>query len=290
MAETKNRVLTLLLTAGILLGFAVADYVLPQIMHAGRHDDFTDWFIAIGLGVCVAQVMLISAWAVFAPGNFVVRLPWSLLLGLMMWYILAISQREAAFYSYAQNLVQLGINILVGVTVLQIPLWIAKRALRYRMLSPGEAIVPTASERMQFEVKHLLIATFLLAIALSPLRLILPAEPLTHFRYEWEMFALVGAGISVNLVATLPCFWGGFVSSSRVIVLVPCWLAYSLVVTGVEFAGLCMALSYPPDAIKTYFLVYVVNVTQGGVVFGVMYCYRALGYRLLRVPREMPLP
>jgi hypothetical protein len=238
-------------------------------------------------------VTLISAWAVFAPGNIVVRLPWSLLLGLMMWYILAWSQRQVSRYAYAQSVAELGINILLGVTVLQVPLWIAKRALRYRLLAPGEAILPTSSERFQFQLKHMLIGTFIFAIALSPLRAVLPQEGLGNFelgRREWEMFVLVGAAICVNLIATLPCLWGGFVSRARLVPLGLAWLIYTLIVTGLEFWGLCAVLRAPPEPWKVFWVIYVVNATQGAVVFGVMRCYRALGYRLLRAPRTLPPP
>ena len=130
----------------------------------------------------------------------------------------------------------------------------------------------------------------LLAIALSPLKLVLPDESQRSFRIEWEICAIVGIALVVNLVATLPCFWGGFVSTSRAIVVVPCWLAYCLVVTGLEVAVFYFIRHGPNSDIWDFFLFFDANVTQGAVVFGVMYCYRALGYRLLRVPREMPLP
>jgi len=99
MPVAKKQELTLMVTAGILLAFTAADYATPQIMYSSRGGPDSEWLFAIALGICIAQVTLISAWAVFAPGNIVVRLPWSLLLGLMMWYVLAFSMQQADSYS-----------------------------------------------------------------------------------------------------------------------------------------------------------------------------------------------
>ena len=297
MAQTTNRGPTLLVTAGILLAFAGLDYATPQLMYSHRGPD-NEWPVAVAIGACIAQVTLIAAWAVFAPGNLVVRLPWSLLLGLMMWYVLTASMLRAQGNSYVYGghsyeeraIAELGVNLFLGVTALQLPLWIAKRAFRYRMLAPGEIAAPTATERFQFEIKHLLIGTLLLALALSPLRIVIPSSILQHVNFEREMFVVIGAAIAANLLGTLPCLWGGFVSTIKLVLLGVGWLLYTLLVTGLEVGALCAVLRTPPDLGRVFAVVYLVNVTQGAAVFGVMRCYRALGYRLVRVPRNVPSP
>jgi hypothetical protein len=291
MAEAKNRRLPLLVTAAILSAFVALDYATPWIMHLYPGRD-GEWLVAIAIGACIAQVTLIAAWAVFAPGNLVVRLPWSLLLGLMMWYVLSISHIRTVSWHYQEGAIaQLGINLLLGVSSLQLPLWIAKRAFRYRMLAPDEIAAPTATERFQFEIKHLLIGTLFLALALAPLRIVIPNTFLLHIAFEREMFFLIGASIVANLLATLPCLWGGFVSTHKLVPLGVGWLLYALLVTGLEVGALCAVVRYPPPELgRVFAIVYLVNVTQGAVVFGVMRCYRALGYRLLRAPRDMPPP
>jgi hypothetical protein len=304
MPVAKNRVLTIWLTTCILLAFAGLDYVTPQIMRWGSED--SNWPFWMAVGGCIAQVTLIAAWAVFAPGNIVVRLPWSLLLGLMMWYVLSLSQwrtnyvhdryhdawHDSYVESYKRDVVQVGICLLLGVTALQLPLWITKRAFRYRMLAPGEIAAPTSTERFQFQIKHLLIGTLFLALALAPLRAVIPSSILQHINLEWRIFFAVGLAIAANLLTTLPCLWGGFVSSAKLIPLGIAWLLYCLVVTGLEFGTLCVVEGAPPPshAANIFGLVYLANVTQGAVVLGVMRCYRALGYRLERVPRDMPPP
>ncbi len=93
MPPAKNRELTLLVTAWILAAFAGVDYYAPAAL------DRSELLGFVLLGICIAQVTLIAAWAVFAPGNIVVRLPWSLLLGLMMWYLLVLGQRRLPYYN-----------------------------------------------------------------------------------------------------------------------------------------------------------------------------------------------
>ena len=185
----------------------------------------------------------------FAPGNIVVRLPWSLLLGLMMWYVLGWSVRQTSPNFYTQSVTELGINMLTGVTVLQVPLWIAKRAFRYRMIAPGEDPLPTAAERMQFQISHMLIGTLIFAIALSPLRAVLPKEGLEHFRLDWRMFVLVGVAIVAQSSghSTMPV--GRVCSNVKVVPLGIAWLLYCLVVTGLEFAAALRGLELSAEPV-----------------------------------------
>jgi hypothetical protein len=277
MPPTKNRELSLLATAGVMAAFAIVDYHAPAALGPRG-----EWLGLTLLAICIAQVTLIAAWAVFAPGNIVVRLPWSLLFVLMMWYVLAFGQRRAHYRS--EDTLLLGIVLFLGLTVLQVPLWIAKQVFRYRMLTPGEVPTPAGRGPVQFQLKHLLIGTFLLSVALSPIRLVLPKETVGSLMPDRQLTVLILATMEVNLVATLPCLWGGFVSAGKLWPLGVTWSVYSFVVTMIEFAVLCSVLGIPgdPDILWELGLM---NFTQGAVVFAVMRIYRALGYRLQRMPR-----
>jgi hypothetical protein len=101
------------------------------------------------------------------------------------------------------------------------------------------------------------------------------------------MFFIVGVGIVANLVATVPCLWGGFVAAANLIPLGFSWLPYCLLVTGIELGLIGLVEHSPPDWGHVFGIIYLLNLTQCAVVFGVMRVYRALGYRLERVPREM---
>jgi hypothetical protein len=276
---TRNRELTLLVTAGILFVFAVVDYQTPAIDMSGK-----DWRAFIAVGICIAQVTLIVAWAVFAPGNIVVRLPWSLLLGLAMWYLLVFGRRQAdRMPMRPEEVFTLGVALLLGVTVLQIPLWIAKRVFRFRMFVSDDAPLSVERGPVQFQLKHLLIGTFIFAVALSPIRLILPKESAGNLFHDQELLVLVPAAVVVNLVATLPCLWGGFLPGDRAWRLGLAWLGYGFLVTVIEFAVVCAILGAPGGE-NVLLKIYLLNFTQGTVVFVVMRIYRTLGFRMQRVP------
>jgi hypothetical protein len=213
-------------------------------------------------------------------------LPWSLLLGLMMWYILSFRERRTADASFdPRNIVVLGLALLLSVSVLQIPLWIAKRAFRYRMVVPGEAALPAGQKPMQFQLKHLVVGTLLLSVALAPIRLVLPKEIAGNLLPRPGLFVVILAVIVVNLVATLPCLWGGFASARKLWSVGPAWTIFSLLVSAVEYMFLCRMVS-PPTERDSFWMFYLMNVTQGIVVFAVMRIYRTLGYRLQRVSRK----
>jgi hypothetical protein len=290
MPEPKNRELTLLVTVGIAVVLAALEYLTPIAMRRIHPGDNAVWIPASLIGVCIAQVTLVAAWAVFAPGNIVVRWPWALLLGLMSWYVLVFGQYESDRYYDPANTIMLGLTLLVGVTVLQVPLWITKRVFRVHLLAPGDDPELVGRRPLQFELKHLLIGTLIFAVALSPIRVLLPKQQTVgSFLPDRELLVILVAVIVVDLVATLPCFWGGFASSPGVWRLAIGWAAYILVVTLMETAIFCNFLRGGRWS-EVFFVMFPVNVSQGAVVFAVMRIYRTLGFRLERIPRHaLPL-
>ena len=289
MAEGTNRLLAIAVTTGIFVGFAIVDIATPQVMPWHSHDG-SRWLSFLSLGVCIAQLTLIASWAVFAPGNIVVRFPWTLLLGLMMWYVLVFGEHSAREVWNPQNsddVIILGEILLLTVTVLQIPLWIAKTAFRVRISRAEEDRTKTTPERFQFNLRDLLIGTFLFAVALSPIRYMLPKKPINSLWPDSELLLLIPVAIVADLLATLPCLWIGF--RRRVLALIAFWAGYELIVAGIEHVVL-HAYDHAPWEIKLYGWLAVLNLSQAAVVFAVARTYYALGYRLQRVPRHAPPP
>ena len=216
MAQGKNRELTIILTAVIVIAFAAIDIATPQILRSSVRDDFR-WLFFAAVGVCIAQVTLIASWAVLAPGNIVMRLPWALLFGLGMWYslLLGIWYCDQWRRLNPHDTLVLGEILLAGVTVLQIPLWIGKRALRFRMVRAGEDPTPIADERFQFNLQHLLIGTFIFAVALSPIRYVLPKEPVRDLWPDAELLLLIPVAIVALLWRHFRAFGSGFAVGCR---------------------------------------------------------------------------
>jgi hypothetical protein len=289
MPDGKNRELAIVATILVIAAFAVLDCFTPLLCQHYLRDG-TRWLVALAIGGCIAELTLVAAWAVFAPGNLVARLPWALLFGLAMWYLLVFGERNTAIDWRRPNPNEefmLGEILLAGVIVLQVPLWVAKRAFRYRMVVPGEAAMPMALERFQFQLKDLLIGTTILAIALAPIRLLLPRGSVGSMLLDRELLVLAPMAMAVDLLATLPCLWGGFVAESRVLRLLLIWIVHGLILAGIETG--VVRLTLPTDSIAKVYQIFVsLNLSQAAVVFTVMRIYYVLGYRLQRVPREAP--
>ena len=118
--------------------------------------------------------------------------------------------------------------LLASVAILQIPLWIAKKAFRWRLTRrPGDTEASLQEDR-QFNLQHLLIAMFLLAVALSPLRHVLPAPDSDefYFHHKGTVFAVLGTVILCNLVMTIPCIWWAFASRKSIVRFFLGWLLY----------------------------------------------------------------
>jgi hypothetical protein len=242
-------------------------------------------------GLCIGQVNLIALWASLAPGNIVLRVSWSLLLMMAMWYGLMLgmemvfrSHGRVAFMTRSDAIVLL-VVLFSGVAILQIPLWIAKKVFRWRLTRRPDDSETSLQEDRQFHLQHLMVATVFVALALSPLHQVLPAEPGT-FRFEGEMLLVLGVAIFCNFVMTIPCVWWAFASTARLIPLLLGWSLYCGVLTLIEFGFFCTVFGLPHGHSQEIVPVfYVLNLSQCVAVLGTLWILRAIGFRMVRMPR-----
>ncbi|MCE5268683.1 MAG: hypothetical protein LLG00_12435 [Planctomycetaceae bacterium] len=269
---------------GILFAaFLGVDYATPQVFDT----ELAESFFAVCLGLCISQINLIAVWAALAPGNIVLRLSWSSLLTLMMWYtLLAGSMGTTGQFPLVSNLCDalvLGGILLAGVLILQVPLWAAKKWFRWRLSRGAEDAGQFALEDRQFNLQHLLLAILLWAIALSPLRAVLPPGPAVPFHVDGGLLVLTVAMILSNVLITIPCIWWAFQPAARLWGLTVGWLFYAVVLTVVEVAILSAISGTPANRIGEVIGTFlIVNVTQCLTVFGVLRIFRAMGYRMVR--------
>ena len=288
IVQPGGRLLTWAVAGAIILAFLVIDLFTPQQMRRSRDSEFV---FALMLGICIAQVNLIAVWASLAPGNIILRIFWSLLLTMAMWYGLILGNRLADPLYYGQSsmarpdAILLIIILLAGVAVLQVPLWIAKKVFRWRLTRRQGDDEASLQEDRQFHLKHLLIAMFLVSAALSPLHQVLPSGSSDTFRLEGTMFVLLGAVILCNLVITIPCIWWAFLSARRLTRMLLVWPIYCIMLTAVEFGCLCAMLGPPGQEILEPAIVFcILNLSQCATVLGVLLVFRAIGFRLVRMP------
>jgi hypothetical protein len=275
-----------IVTAGIVCAFLVINLFTPTLMDLPHNR----WFFVVAISICVAQINLIATWAALAPGNVMLRLPWSLLLAVLMWYGLVLGNRIENQYFTRGEAILLGLVILFAVIVSQIPLWIAGRAFRWRLVSWVAQAEHSVSGDFQFHLRHVLLGMVFLSLALAPARLVLPAGDSTETLYlDNELWVLLPAVAICNLLITVPCIWGAFLDAKRLVPLAFGWLFCCGVLSAVELGVLSVFLG-PPNEVEVIVYMYLFNASQCAVVFGTLLIFRALGFRLLREPGNWSVP
>jgi hypothetical protein len=265
-----------------VIGFLVFDFLSPAFI---EFDEDRIWITALSVGVCVGQINLIATWGALGPGNVVVRLPWSILLGVLMWYAMALGlQAWRPMEIRGDDLVLLGGVLLGGVVVAQIPLWIAGKSLGWRLVDPKVAPIGPTSGPLQFSLWHMLLGMVFVALALGTAKLVLPSGDIHGLAPEPELVVILIAMVVTNLVMTVPCIWGALVKSNPVPPLA--WPFYCVLVTGIEFAVLCAVLGSPgPDSSEVFVAFLLLNLSQCATVYVVLQVFRTLGFRLVQAPR-----
>jgi hypothetical protein len=283
MHHASPFVLRCTFLAILIGGFVGVDFAVPRFF-PGHGPDMLG---AVLLGCCIGQINLIAVWAALASGNFVVRLPWSALLITTMWYALVLGNRtwgrSRSFFSLDDAML-VGVFLLAGIVVAQIPLWIARQGFHWQLISRDAPPSPSGRGRLQFNLQHMFLGTTLLSIALAPIRTILPRDAQHADHLGREMLLLFAAAAICNFLVTMPCIWGAMRPVSKPIYLgIVGWLLYCGTLTAVEYGSLVALLGAPYGAqagLGLFF--YLINVSQCATVFGTLLLLRALGFQLVR--------
>ncbi len=256
-------------------GMLLVDYATPWALR-----ESSDWIQAVVLGICIGQLNLIAIWAALGPGNIVLRLPWSVLLTVFMWYALVLGLRRWGRVEL-DDAVLLGVVLLGAAVVLQIPLWIASRSSGWRLTAAHLQGMPAKGEQLQFELRHMLIGMAILSAALAPARTVLPPGSLENLVESGWSWAPVTVGLVVNLAVVVPCIWLAFLRPKIAGQVALGWLAYVAAVTGLEVLVFIAVWRAPVEA-RLFMMYFILNVLQCATVIGVLLVLRLLGWRLER--------
>jgi hypothetical protein len=190
------------------------------------------------LGICIGQLNLIATWAALAPGNILVRLPWSLLLTVWMWQALVVGNRISFSGFPRAEAILLGMVLLFGLFVAMAPLAIAARFFRWRLLGWRREVASDgrAAVKVQFNLRHLLLSMFLLSLAMAMVRWGLPEGRGWEIPTDRYLYVHLLGVAFCNVVVTIPCIWGAFASLRRLPLLAAGWFAYCALLTGAEIA------------------------------------------------------
>jgi hypothetical protein len=272
-----NKNVRLTVVAALIAFHLAGDVIWTQCMPIPNN-----WPIAAGLGFSIAQVNLIATWAALAPGRLMVRLPWALFMGVLMWYALVLGQSDwltgGVRLISREDAVVLGLSILFGILVIQVPLWVARCGFGWRLVA-GEDEPSNLNER-QFHLSHLLAGMLLLSVALGLGRVVLPAGKLENLHVHRELWILLPIVAICNLLVTSPCIWGAFARWKIMPLLAGIWVLYAWLVTLLQVGVLTDLMRSAEPGIRS--IMCVLNLSQCVTVWGALLLLRATGFRLVR--------
>jgi hypothetical protein len=268
----------------VVVGGLIAVFFCVDVAMTGRiADNSLGPIFGITIGMVIGQLNLLATWGALGTGSALLRVPGTLLLGVLAWYGLILGCHLAVPGPGSSiqpgDAAVLGIVLLVGILVAQLPLWIAGRILRWRLV--GEAI-PSDRDDRQFQLRHVLLGMFFVSLVLAIGREIMPAGD-RALAMDGVLGILIAALVITNLLITVPCIWATFHFSSST--LVKTTLSYPLYcagITGLEFGSLCVFLGPPGNYGETFVTFLAMNLSQGVTVLGSLLVLRFVGLRFIR--------
>ncbi len=281
-----------LLLINVAVGFAAEEW---------RPDEGLFVAIAMGLliGQYIGQLNLISVWAAVTSGSVIVRLPWAMLLTVLMWGTLVFGKYVEGSWDPnipGDSTILYGFLLAFGCLVTQIPLWIASRVFRWQLVVGGDNPNHVTT---QFNLRQMFVGTVLLAGSLAICRWLLRDVDWRRFwslgSEFWEIMAFVVTMAFFNLIFVVPSIWAAFLVQPTIRRLVVATFLLSLV-GPIELVVIVAALGNGPsrNEYPVWCLFFsMLHLGQVFVVYGslLLLRYRA-GFRILRVsptPAATPL-
>ena len=241
------------------------------------------------IGQYIGQLNLISVWAAVSTGSVILRLPWALLLVVLMWGSLVFGQYFAGGWNpsaVGDDTLFLGFLLGYGCLVTQIPLWIASRAFRWRLVATDD----NNDLSGQFNLQQMFVGTVLLAGTLSICRWILSDVKWSQFwlagLMPWQLWTFLVPLAFCNLVFVVPSIWAAFLVKATPARLLGATALLSLV-GPIELLVICAFLgeSPPRTEFPQWMLLFsMLHLGQMFIVYGTLVLLkRVAGFQLIRV-------
>ena len=267
-----------------------ADLFVRGAAEWGPDNAFASIWLGVTFGQFIGQLNLISVWAAVSRGQLILRLPWALLLTVLMWAALLCGCWLANRSPSLHEATDYGVVLTLGSIAAQVPLWLASWVFGWQLIAFNHDLTPDDGDSNQFNIGQMLIGTLLLAVALALAKSILPqgdpyqigsALSLLRDKTTW---VLIGATAVCNLLLVVPCIWAAFMMDFTVkrLAAIVCVV---LIVSLVEVAGLSLLLGPPGKEFLNVFLVFAfLNLGQMAVVYGSLRFLRTFArFRLVRI-------
>ncbi len=233
-------------------------------------------------GGTVAQASLHAIWCVLAPVGFAKRFTVGVGTGLFLFVAWALGQGIYHCYEsflrdyYWETVLTVLLGLPLVLIAIQLPLWLMRMWCGWRILHQADS--SQKSEYGAFGIRDLLVATAMLAVALSSARLALRACDLPDDATMLPLVTGAGAAAAVSLFVTLPAVIATLRARRLGRALLLSLLLYVAVAFG-AVAILSLVAGRPPTR-QTYFGIAFISASLYGCLVGVMLIMRRLGYRL----------
>ena len=268
---------------GVLVaGSLVFDLLVPHLAFGtSREGIFGALVTGFILGLFAAQFNLISTWAALGQGAVVVRLPWTLLLTVMIWYAILLGTTLSRDLGRLdpEGAVVLGVTLLAATIVTQTLLWILGRMFGWCFVIGN---MPPR-DRETFDLRQLLLGVSLLTASLGFVRFVLPdGDRFGIGRSPDEIHAIllvVLASINPFLIVPIVWHWAGLpVRLKNPLIFWSVWIS---LVTLVEIATLHIVLDIEARVYEALVMI-CLNLTQCAVVLAALTIMQSVDIQLIR--------
>ena len=285
--QIANRKILLRIIIAICAVFLLLDLMTPAVFELRN-----SFFLVLVMNLVVGQLTLICVWGTLVQGTFWIRLPWTILMLVVSWAVLASGVYIAHGTWGTAEVLGLGLVWFYAFIISYIPLKLAAWGFGWRILKEYQE--DSSQAKTNYQIRDMMIGTAILAVTLSIGRILLPGDfpswervvsksGLNDYRPLTALFIFS----VVSLIVKLPCIWIALaVPLSSIKRYSIGWICIAAVLGLVEM-GLLVFFLGPPGSETWGF---VLGLTLGHAVMavtmiGVLYVLRIFGYRMTRSKR-----
>ncbi|MEM9825587.1 MAG: hypothetical protein AAF958_03315 [Planctomycetota bacterium] len=276
------RTRLILLIAFCCVGFLVADLLTPWCFESPV-------LAMLALGIVTAQLTVICIWGTLVRGTFWIRLPWTFLLLMLSWCALAAGTAFSGSRTDPDDLLGIGLIWILGFITSFIPLKIAALCFRWQFVQVADE--SASGHDTAYTIRDIMIGTFLLALSMLVGRFLLLGQEVSLSRalrstplYDLQFTMVLMIYGVVSLLIKLPCIWIGLAEAREMIrTRVLQWFVYCFALVIFEFLLLIALVGPPgPSGGEVFFGLILGHLSMGGIMLGLCFALRGLGYRLER--------
>ena len=285
--QVASRIKLLLIIGAICAVFLLLDLMTPSV-----YESRSAFFLVLVTNLVVGQLTLICVWGTLVEGTFWIRLPWTILMLVISWAVLARGVYIAYGTIDTAEVLGLGLVWFYAFIISYIPLKLAAWGFGWRILKEYQE--DSSQAKTNYQIRDMMIGTAILAVTLSIGRILLPGDfpswervvsksGLNDYRPLTALFIFS----VVSLIVKLPCIWIALaVPLSSIKRYSIRWICIAALLGLVELGLLVLFLGPPGGETSEY----AIGLTLGHAVMavtmiGVLYVLRIFGYRMTRGKR-----